>query len=131
MTACVAYDSAVLDRTFAFRRTPTRCSTHAYRRRDTFVVASTGQASTRTASTSPSIATCLCCALNTPVLAQEDREMVVAERPRGTFSQQLFLGETLDTENLQASYDAGVQALRIPWRRAGQALMRRRRQQRL
>jgi HSP20 family protein len=41
-------------------------------------------------------------------------EMVVAERPRGVFSRQLFLGETLDTDNLEASYDAGVLTLRIP-----------------
>lgn len=40
--------------------------------------------------------------------------MVVAERPRGTFSRQLFLGETLNTDNLQASYDAGVLSVHIP-----------------
>jgi HSP20 family protein len=44
----------------------------------------------------------------------EGREMVVAERPRGTFSRQLFLGETLNTDNLQASYDAGVLSVHIP-----------------
>ncbi len=43
----------------------------------------------------------------------EGREMVVSERPRGTFSRQLFLGETLDTSNLQASYDAGVLTVQI------------------
>jgi HSP20 family protein len=46
--------------------------------------------------------------------ASEDIEMVVAERPRGTFSRQLFLGETLDPERVTATYDGGVLTLRIP-----------------
>ncbi|MFD8523755.1 Hsp20/alpha crystallin family protein [Streptomyces capillispiralis] len=46
--------------------------------------------------------------------APEDAEPVVAERPTGTFTRQLFLGETLDTERIDASYDAGVLTLRIP-----------------
>jgi HSP20 family protein len=41
-------------------------------------------------------------------------EMQVAERPLGVFSRQLFLGETLDTEHIDASYDSGVLTLRIP-----------------
>ncbi|MEV5506614.1 Hsp20/alpha crystallin family protein [Streptomyces orinoci] len=44
----------------------------------------------------------------------DDREMVVAERPYGTFSRQLFLGETLETDKIEASYDAGVLTVRIP-----------------
>ncbi|MDQ3906090.1 MAG: Hsp20/alpha crystallin family protein [Actinomycetota bacterium] len=40
-------------------------------------------------------------------------ELQVAERPRGVFSRQLFLGETLDTGRIEASYDAGVLTLRI------------------
>src|SRR6201987_5799849 len=32
-----------------------------------------------------------------------DREMVSAERPRGVFSRQLFLGDTLDAEKIEAS----------------------------
>ena len=44
----------------------------------------------------------------------EEVELQVAERPRGVFSRQLFLGETLNTDNIQASYDAGVLTLRIP-----------------
>ena len=43
-----------------------------------------------------------------------DREMVSAERPRGVFSRQLFLGETLDTEKIEASYSGGVLRLTIP-----------------
>jgi HSP20 family protein len=44
----------------------------------------------------------------------EDTEMIAAERPRGVFSRQLILGDTLDTDRLQASYTAGVLTLRIP-----------------
>ena len=43
-----------------------------------------------------------------------DQEMVATECPRGVFSRQLILGDTLDTENIAASYDAGVLHLRIP-----------------
>ncbi|GAA2419743.1 Hsp20/alpha crystallin family protein [Streptomyces glaucus] len=46
--------------------------------------------------------------------APEGSEMLVAERPTGTFTRQLFLGDTLDTERIDASYDAGVLTLRIP-----------------
>ena len=41
-------------------------------------------------------------------------EVVVSERPVGSFSRQLFLGETLDAERIQASCDNGVLTLRIP-----------------
>ncbi|WP_444962241.1 Hsp20/alpha crystallin family protein [Nocardiopsis sp. M1B1] len=44
-----------------------------------------------------------------------DREsVVVAERPTGTFSRQLFLGETLETDAIRADYADGVLTLRIP-----------------
>jgi HSP20 family protein len=43
-----------------------------------------------------------------------DREMVSAERPRGVFSRQLFLGDTLDADDIQASYHDGVLRLTIP-----------------
>jgi HSP20 family protein len=43
-----------------------------------------------------------------------DREMVSAERARGVFSRQLFLGENLDTERIEASYQGGVLRLVIP-----------------
>jgi HSP20 family protein len=44
----------------------------------------------------------------------DDTELIAAERPRGVFSRQLILGDTLDTERVAASYDAGVLTLRIP-----------------
>lgn len=44
----------------------------------------------------------------------EDTDVQIAERPRGVFSRELFLGETLDADNVKADYDAGVLTLRIP-----------------
>ena len=49
-----------------------------------------------------------------PTITGDNVEMQVAERPLGVFSRQLFLGDTLDTEHIQAAYDAGVLTLRIP-----------------
>lgn len=43
-----------------------------------------------------------------------DAELVAAERPRGVFSRQLVLGDNVDTERIQANYDAGVLTLQIP-----------------
>ncbi|OBJ58483.1 Hsp20/alpha crystallin family protein [Mycobacterium sp. 1423905.2] len=42
------------------------------------------------------------------------REMLATERPRGVFSRQLVLGDNLDTERIDASYEGGVLRLRIP-----------------
>ena len=44
----------------------------------------------------------------------QDREMVSAERPRGVFSRQLFLGDNLDADRIEASYQDGVLRLVIP-----------------
>jgi HSP20 family protein len=49
-----------------------------------------------------------------PKVTGDHVEMQVAERPLGVFSRQLFLGDTLDTEHIDAGYDAGVLTLRIP-----------------
>ena len=49
-----------------------------------------------------------------PTSANEHIETQVAERPYGVFSRQLFLGDALDTDRIQALYDAGVLTLRIP-----------------
>jgi HSP20 family protein len=45
---------------------------------------------------------------------QPNVELIASERPRGVFSRQLILGDTLDTENVKASYADGVLTLRIP-----------------
>ncbi len=44
----------------------------------------------------------------------QGKEMVSAERPRGVFSRQLFLGENLDTDKIEAAYHDGVLRLAIP-----------------
>jgi HSP20 family protein len=44
----------------------------------------------------------------------EGVELLLGERPHGTFSRQLFLGETLDTAHIQADYMNGVLTLRLP-----------------
>ncbi len=49
-----------------------------------------------------------------PAATGEHVEMQVAERPLGVFSRQLFLGDTLDTDHIDAGYEAGVLTLRIP-----------------
>jgi HSP20 family protein len=49
-----------------------------------------------------------------PTAADEGTETMVAERPYGVSSRQLFLGETLDTDRIEAHYDAGVLNLHIP-----------------
>jgi HSP20 family protein len=49
-----------------------------------------------------------------PTATGDNVEMQVAERPLGVFSRQLFLGDTLDADNVKANYEAGVLTLRIP-----------------
>ena len=44
----------------------------------------------------------------------DDVELLIGERPHGTFSRQLFLAETLDTERIAADYTDGVLRLLIP-----------------
>ena len=46
--------------------------------------------------------------------ASEGIEAVIAERPYGTFTRQVFLGTNLDTEHIRAEYEAGVLTLAIP-----------------
>ena len=46
--------------------------------------------------------------------APRQTTLVVAERPAGVFSRQVFLGETLDTDHVTADYQAGILTLTIP-----------------
>ena len=41
-------------------------------------------------------------------------QVIASERPQGTFSRQLFLGDTLDTDHVDASYEHGVLTVRVP-----------------
>jgi HSP20 family protein len=45
---------------------------------------------------------------------EEGDEPAISERPQGTFTRQLMLGESLDTDSLEADYDQGVLTLKIP-----------------
>jgi HSP20 family protein len=49
-----------------------------------------------------------------PALDINGAEPIATERPSGTFTRQLFLGETLDTEHIEANYSSGVLTLTIP-----------------
>jgi HSP20 family protein len=49
-----------------------------------------------------------------PAALAEGVEMQVAERPLGVFSRQLFLGDTLDAEQISAAYENGVLTVKIP-----------------
>lgn len=44
----------------------------------------------------------------------EGDEVLVSERPRGAITRQLFLGENLDTDRIEAAYDHGVLTVMIP-----------------
>jgi len=44
----------------------------------------------------------------------QNKEMVASERPTGVFSRQLFLGDNLDTDKIEARYEDGVLRLSVP-----------------
>jgi len=44
----------------------------------------------------------------------ENVQIIASERPQGTFSRQLFLGESLDVDRVGASYENGVLTVKIP-----------------
>jgi len=46
--------------------------------------------------------------------ASDNVEPVISERPYGTFVRQVFLGNNLDSEHIEAEYEAGVLTLVIP-----------------
>ncbi|MEU4201050.1 Hsp20/alpha crystallin family protein [Streptomyces sp. NPDC045470] len=46
--------------------------------------------------------------------APEGAELIASERTAGKFSRQLFLGDSLDSERVDAAYENGVLTLRIP-----------------
>ena len=44
----------------------------------------------------------------------EGDEVLISERPQGSFSRQLFLGEGLDADRIEATYDNGVLSVTVP-----------------
>ena len=51
---------------------------------------------------------------------QQGQNVLIAERPQGTFTRQLQLGDTVDAENIEASYGDGVLHLTLPITQAAQ-----------
>ena len=49
---------------------------------------------------------------------REEDEILVSERPEGVFTRQVFFGEALDLDQIDASYDQGVLTLKIPVKQA-------------
>jgi len=49
-----------------------------------------------------------------PLQLGENVQVQLSERPQGVFSRQLFLGDALDTDHIQAAYENGVLLIRIP-----------------
>jgi HSP20 family protein len=49
-----------------------------------------------------------------PAVKSDTAQTELAERPMGVFSRQVMLADTLDTEHIDADYDAGVLTVRIP-----------------
>jgi HSP20 family protein len=45
---------------------------------------------------------------------EEADELIISERPQGVFSRQLFLSDALDSDAIEANYDAGVLTLELP-----------------
>jgi len=44
----------------------------------------------------------------------DEEQVLLNERPRGSYSRQFFLGESLDTDAIEAGYDHGVLTVTIP-----------------
>jgi HSP20 family protein len=44
----------------------------------------------------------------------DDENVLASERPQGTFTRRILLGESLDTSRLEASYDLGVLTVTVP-----------------
>ncbi len=50
----------------------------------------------------------------------QEARVLIAERPQGSFTRQLQVGEAMDTQNITASYSNGVLSLTIPVAQAAQ-----------
>jgi len=44
----------------------------------------------------------------------DGEEVLISERPKGTFSREIFLGDGLDVDKIDAHYDTGVLTVTIP-----------------
>ena len=44
----------------------------------------------------------------------EDEKLITRERVTGSFTRRLYLGDTLDADKIEAAFDDGVLAVRLP-----------------
>jgi HSP20 family protein len=51
---------------------------------------------------------------------REGDQILAKERPEGAFERQMFLGEHLDADRLEASYEQGVLTIKVPVAQAAQ-----------
>ena len=51
-----------------------------------------------------------------PELVHDADHVFLAERPWGAMSRQIVLGDTLDLDRIEASFDRGVLTVTVPWR---------------
>ena len=51
---------------------------------------------------------------------QDSQNVLIAERPQGSFTRQLQMSDTLDTDNIESSYGDGVLHLTVPIVRAAE-----------
>jgi HSP20 family protein len=45
---------------------------------------------------------------------KEGEQVVISERPQGVFTRRIALGDGLDADHVEASYEAGVLTVRLP-----------------
>jgi HSP20 family protein len=90
----------------------------AYRKEDSFVVKFDLPGVTRDAIELTVEQNVLTVRAERTTLNEDGVETVVAERPAGQFTRQLFLGDTLDTDQIEADYTAGVLTLAVPVKQA-------------
>ena len=102
------------DQIAAGTRAPRSFPMDAYRRGDTFVVEMDLPGVTPDSIELTAEQNVLTVRAERQFERQQGDEVLVAERPQGTYTRQLFLGSTLDQSKIQASYDHGVLRLTIP-----------------
>jgi len=102
------------DEAFAGRQRPTTMPLDAYREGDRFVLAIDLPGIDPAAVDITVEKNVLTISAERQWPRTEAQEWVVSERRQGRFARQLFLGDTLDTDAIEARYDAGVLWLQIP-----------------
>lgn len=105
-------------RVFGTRAQPAAMPMDAYRKDDTFVIELDLPGITADSIDLTVDQNVLTIRAERPPASTESIEMLVAERPAGAFSRQVFLSEALDVDKLTAGYNAGVLTVTMPVREA-------------